>query len=391
MENFIEKKRKLPRELQEYLDSPQVYIDDEAVFHAFDLSQDVTSRIAGIVGRIFVGLEPVRNLKDNIAAVVGDESLACGIATSILEKSFLRFPLHFSDAKQLISEWELNGFKPRISIDVAEENYKVSNDWLFPKEDDQKTSPRLNLTKKSVLNIKLSLLKALADYPRLGEQTMSSEKIKLKNQSEPQRPNLANWIHYYREELGIGFHDQVTRGRFLFQSENGKRLSAEERERLNLVIKSIEEDFPIDIDTEHQIIIFPTRPTVAQPTAKPLFSQPNVVPARAVKPFQPITTPAVPVASETPSAGEAKPSFFDRQFRPAKNVAGDTLHFSTGHVLPGEKESAPSQSAPTAAMPHTQPSAPAFRQNGIVREKGAALPRSPYSIRPLRMRSDDAE
>lgn len=249
----------------------------------------------------------------------------------------------------------------------------------------------------------LPLLKALSEYPRLGDQPITNEKIKIKSQAEPVRPSLTNWIHYYREELGIGFHDQVTRGHFLFQSENGKRLSAEERERINLILKSIEEEFPIDIDADRQTIVFPVKQTgaptapfggAAQPATNPLFPRQSPVPARPVKPFQPAVPQDLPTAEPVPTPSAAsKPSFFDRQFRPAKNVAGDTLHFSTGHVLPGEKNAESGVAAPAAA-PQSRPtvSTPppsSFRPRGIVQDRGAALPRSPYSIRPLRMRDDD--
>lgn len=251
--------------------------------------------------------------------------------------------------------------------------------------------------------VKKSLLKALSEYPRLGDQLITNEKIKIKSQAEPVRPSLSNWIHYYREELGIGFHDQVTRGHFLFQSENGKRLSAEERERINLILKSIEEEFPIDIDADRQTIVFPVKQTgaptapfggAAQPATNPLFPRQSPVPARPVKPFQPTVPQDLPTAEPVPTPSAAsKPSFFDRQFRPAKNVAGDTLHFSTGHVLPGEKNAESGVAAPAAA-PQSRPtvSTPppsSFRPRGIVQDRGAALPRSPYSIRPLRMRDDD--
>lgn len=251
--------------------------------------------------------------------------------------------------------------------------------------------------------VKKSLLKALSEYPRLGDQLITNEKIKIKSQAEPVRPSLSNWIHYYREELGIGFHDQVTRGHFLFQSENGKRLSAEERERINLILKSIEEEFPIDIDADRQTIVFPVKQTgaptapfggAAQPATNPLFPRQSPVPARPVKPFQPAVPQDLPTAEPVPTPSAAsKPSFFDRQFRPAKNVAGDTLHFSTGHVLPGEKNAESGVAAPAAA-PQSRPtvSTPppsSFRPRGIVQDRGAALPRSPYSIRPLRMRDDD--
>ncbi len=252
---------------------------------------------------------------------------------------------------------------------------------------------------------KLSILKAIAEYPRLNDQLITNEKIKVKGQSEPQRPSLANWIRYYRDELGVGFHDQVLRGRFLFQSENGKRLSNEERERINLVLKSIEEDFPLDIDIEQGGIVFPSRPRntapVAGTPAKPLFSaEATGASVRPVKPYIPapasVPTPAVKTGAPTAPAS-SKPPFFSSRLSPAKNVAGETLHFSTGHVLPGEKTPAQSSGMPAAPAPaSTPPTTPVpptpatsgFRPAGINQNRGATLPRSPYSIRPLRLRDD---
>lgn len=254
--------------------------------------------------------------------------------------------------------------------------------------------------------VKLPLLKAVAEYPRLSEQSITAEKIKLKNQPEPQRPSLANWIHYYRDELGIGFHDQVTRGKFLFQSENGKRLSADERERVNLIVKSIEEETPVDVDTERMQVVFPARVPTTPVSAFPKHPAP-LSPARPVKPFQPlppVNTPVVPPAKTSteavkPASPVTEPSFFAKTFGPAKNVANDTLEFSTGHVLPGEKaiasptrpEAGGEQTArPAAPAPPVAPT-PTFNMSGINRNQPQALPRSPYSIRPLRMRGEEKD
>lgn len=257
--------------------------------------------------------------------------------------------------------------------------------------------------------VRLPLLKALSEYPRLGEQQITTEKIRVKSSPDLVRPSLANWIRYYRDELGIGFHDQVTRGKFLFQSENGKKLGNDERERINLVLKSLEEEFPLDIDTDRMVIVFPlaTPPmvpqgrglqdqshpgsrTMTQPSKLSFPTPPQAAPARPVKPFVPTPSqaPSLPQGTTAP-----KTAFFGAKFGAAKNVAGETLHFSTGHVLPSEKSGAPSNSPP-ANLPTSAPSVvptPSFRSAGISQSRGTALPRSPYSIRPLRMRDDPAE
>jgi hypothetical protein len=113
--------------------------------------------------------------------------------------------------------------------------------------------------------VKMALLQALAKFPNLGNQMISQERIKVKSQPEPVRGSLYNWIKCYRDELGIGQHSTVERGQFLFRSENGRKLQAGEREQANLILKSIEENLPLDIDPERQVIVFPA---LALATAK---------------------------------------------------------------------------------------------------------------------------
>lgn len=273
------------------------------------------------------------------------------------------------------------------------------------------------------LPAKLPLLKALAEYPRLGEQSLTGEKIRIKGQGELQRPTLANWIRYYRDELGIGFHDQVTRGKFLFQSENGKKLGNEERERINLVLKSLEEEFPLDIDTNRLLIVFPVR-TQPSPVSSAFPKAPStLLETQPSQSFQPVTASPVAaapmrVSAPAPRAVSPVKAFFQGTFGGGKQVANDTLHFSTGHVLSSEQHAPKAQervmpspapvtppNLPVASSASTRPMPPtlATSQAALVRpigrsqsinmasisqNRGQALPRSPYSIRPLRLRDD---
>jgi hypothetical protein len=62
----------------------------------------------------------------------------------------------------------------------------------------------------------------------------------------------------YRDELGVGYHDPVLRAKFLFNSPNAKNISSDEREQLNLILRSVEENAPLDIDISKMEIIFPS-------------------------------------------------------------------------------------------------------------------------------------
>lgn len=176
---------------------------------------------------------------------------------------------------------------------------------------------------------KLPLLQALSKYEQLGNQLITEERIKLRSQSETVRPSLLYWIKYYRDELGVGHHSSIERGNFLFRSENGKKLTPEERERVNLVLKSVEENYPVEIDTEQSVIVFPS--FVAQPASL----------ARAPQMMQPPMAP--PKTSDARNVFSASVSVAPRP---------GTVSFTTNHVLPAEKEASlaprPATPAPTS-------------------------------------------
>ncbi len=209
---------------------------------------------------------------------------------------------------------------------------------------------------------RLPLLKAMSQYRRLNEQLLTSGKIKLKTSTEPARPTLGNWLKVYREELGIGFHETALRGNFLFQSQNCKRLSSDERARLNLILKSLEEEFPLEIDTKAEVIVFPT----AADAAGSVQARSQV--GRAA----------------TPSNPQLLKPLFGQSAAPEKNVSGETLHFSTGHVLPAERAGASSGEGGNVALREMQ-----HPTQGIKRPAAPAPPKSPYSIRPMRLRNEE--
>lgn len=264
--------------------------------------------------------------------------------------------------------------------------------------------------------VKMPLLKAMSDFKHIADQQITSEKLKLRNSTELARPTLSNWIRSYREELGVGFHEPVQRANFLFQTVNGKKLNNEDRAKLNLILKSIEENFPLDIDPKREMIIFPAgndasmELTQVNTNPRPVanrFIQARAMPVGTVRPaaFAPGTAPAAQVkfvqspakaTPANPTLANLKP-LFSKAAAPEKNISGETLHFSTGHVLPAEKAGGP---APVvASTPQPTPPTASFEKNAalqtsphpvqsIKREPGSGLPKSPYTIRPLRLRNE---
>jgi hypothetical protein len=254
-----------------------------------------------------------------------------------------------------------------------------------------RTEVEVEDVQEKIKTVRLPLLKAMSEYRHLSEQPITNEKIKLKSSPEPVRPSLGNWLRSYREEIGIGFHETAQRGIFLFQSQNGKRLSNEERARLNLILKSVEEEYPLEIDIAHETIIFPpsgdASMELTQVKAQPMnpIIRPRGLPTdlKSMNPNAKSAVPAVVPDTQKPAVTQSFKPFFKKVAPPEKNVSGKTLHFSTGHVLPAEREAgALPQGVNEALRQMQQPT------QGIRREPRSQSTNSPYSIRPLRSRNE---
>ena len=244
---------------------------------------------------------------------------------------------------------------------------------------------RVEEIKPQSVTISMPLLQALSKYENLGNQLITQERIRVKSQAEPVRPSLLYWLKYYRDDIGVGHHDSVQRGQFLFRSENGKRLSAEERERLSLILKSVEEDFPLAIDTERQEIVFPVFSGVTvggqdQPRALPANARMMRGPAfvdngagdERAKKFIPASNPVLQysdagrsdrtVATQGAASGlRMGRGMHFSNLEQTKTVPSEpgAMSFSASHIFPAEKEGTHEQaSVEQARMPQTQKPAP---------------------------------
>lgn len=219
----------------------------------------------------------------------------------------------------------------------------------------------------------LPLLQAMSKYQGIGNQMLSAERIRIKTQLDPVRGSIFNWLKYYRDELGIGHHSSVDRGQFLFRSENGRKLNPEEREKLNLLLKSLEENLPLSVDTARQEIIFPkfeyekapSQGSVVQPQEQAFRAQAAPVPQAGSSfifqkgpRFGEESKPAAPQAANPFVSGKMNvgkaPS---AEASPQSAKAPGNMSFSFNHVLPAEQE-APARPMPANATRPTLPKIP---------------------------------
>ena len=218
----------------------------------------------------------------------------------------------------------------------------------------------------------MPLLKALSDYPDLHNQRVTDGKIQIKSERDPVPATIRNWLRAYRDELGVGRHNTVDRGRFLFQTENTKNLTQSERERISLLVKSLDDDDPIRFHLTQKKILFPEPTASVEKTTRsqaPAISQINVdTPPVQITPPKPpqlvqtvsaentqrpqpsdkIAFPGIPEAFtrispafSQPNQGRIQPSqSFPQTTRsnPSSTIDAESLEFSSNHVLPGEQD-----------------------------------------------------
>lgn len=131
--------------------------------------------------------------------------------------------------------------------DIFDELRVISEKQIVRKEISE------NAPKKQM---QLALSNALSQYPKLGEQNISINQIQLKYFPTPVRPSIKNWITDFHDAMGSGKHSPIDRGNFLFHGENGKKLTAGERQRVAVILKSLDDQSLLTVDPEAQKVIF---------------------------------------------------------------------------------------------------------------------------------------
>ncbi len=130
------------------------------------------------------------------------------------------------------------------------------------KEEYQKSFEYLNLEEVSKKN------------PEILEQVISYFPINLEIYDGPVRASIKNWLEDYKEKMGSGAHSAMQRNNYLFESENAKRLSYEERQKLSQIINSLEDGEKLKIDINQEEVEFDLKNNI-QEEEKYVFKKEN--------------------------------------------------------------------------------------------------------------------
>ena len=148
------------------------------------------------------------------------------------------------NAVSAILKYRLSSEKPLLEI-----KKEIMNS-IYDHSEDRIVTSRISLTKK------IGLRAALPQFPKIGEQTITSSSLNIKHFDRPVLPSIKNWLYDYTSLLGQGPHDSMQRTNYLFRSENTKNLSSPEREKLGIILKSFDENTPLLVDPENNEIVF---------------------------------------------------------------------------------------------------------------------------------------
>ncbi len=101
----------------------------------------------------------------------------------------------------------------------------------------------------------MTIREALKKYPKVADQQISSGYLELKGQEDVFDGTIRNWIQDYVLHLGQEKHDSMDRMNYLFNTENTKKLSSLEREKLGIILKSADENALLPVDIENNELI----------------------------------------------------------------------------------------------------------------------------------------
>ncbi len=273
--NITEKLNKLPENVREYVCSNDVRLMMEQSCFLYGVDEVDIEKIASTIGDIFFAELQLSQLPLMLGRNLNiDGRVAHGIACELSARIFVKFETYFEGASTLLKQWSANKIPPIVSEEKAWKKVLDIEPWILEEEKEKKEEAQkeqAKIAKQQAKIEKINLDKALKLYPGLGEQSITSNPLKLRYFPAPVRSSIKNWITDYHDALGAGKHSTMDRGNYLFHSENGKKLTPAERQKMSLVLKSLDEETMLDIDVDRQVIIF----EVAKPLLAKVENFPN--------------------------------------------------------------------------------------------------------------------
>jgi len=137
----------------------------------------------------------------------------------------------------------------KIKKEEAESIAKYIIDRIINKD----VKPQVTVKKE-----KITIARAMEKYPEIKRQHLTG--AFLETGGKAFSPTIENWIGDYFSVVGAGNRDVMKRSSYLYHSKNVKGLNATERQKLSKILKSLDEEFLLEVDIDKKEIVFDLMP-----------------------------------------------------------------------------------------------------------------------------------
>lgn len=253
----------LPQKEQDFITHPIVSDTLRDIYESYSLSVDNITHITRLLREFYlhhIGAEELFNALPKYIPPRGPE-----VNNEILEtidSKLLSYTITPEEEKHYKSYFaELKTQKPEID----------TTKWKAVEEP----------TETSKNKVEMTYQQALKKFPKIFRQYITQKEIILKGSNKPLPPTLKNWLSAYLQEIGPPPHEPFERSQFLFHNQNTKTLSQEERNILAYVLKIVDENAVVHVNTDTFQLVLPNIPaTKKNETQKINQSNQQVLPSQ---------------------------------------------------------------------------------------------------------------
>lgn len=252
---------RLPEKEKEFFLSDKPMLEMKKAFIVLGIDPRLSKNIAYDIGLIYLGSLPLENLPNVVRETLRlNPDKTYGISYEINKRVFNKSPQYFRNSDMLLDQWAQQKASSVISETEAEKKIFEIEPWLLEvmrKEPEEEEEKKKAYRKPTISQLRLSLQRAIEKFENIKNQQVTSQPIKIYNFPDTIQPSIKNWLTDYQYNLGVGKHTPMERGNFIYRSPNGARLTESDRQRLALILKSYDEETPLEIDTANQRVTFP--------------------------------------------------------------------------------------------------------------------------------------
>ncbi len=247
-----EKFKKLPPNLQDAIFDPEIADKIQSVASKFNLETEQLESMAEITGEAILGEIIPSNFPKQIAQRLKiDEPLSVALAFELNRQILSNLLPSFRSFLQKLPPEALSAYQQATR--------KAATGSL----------PALPAKEK------MDIRTALGKKPQIGLQTIGQNKIRLTKEGVEVNPTIKNWLQDYDEFLGVQWHSNLDRLRYLQESPNARKLSPQERNSLGKIFKSYDEKTPLLFDeTTSAFTLTEERPALPSPPSPTPSSSP---------------------------------------------------------------------------------------------------------------------